>query len=126
MSRISIPNQAKAKLNVNYFLNNCKCPYFQIRDDDIIRLLAVQFSWNGVRGKPLCSVFIGSSPEFEIAAYTVTLLLDRNGKLEVNMGEYEVELTVHSYGSSHYRKLGTAYMAAARFDDYARKRGWHS
>ncbi|RUS69749.1 hypothetical protein EGW08_022488 [Elysia chlorotica] len=97
-----------------------------IRDDDIIRLLAVQFSWKGVRGKPLCSVFIGSSPEFEIAAYTVTLLLDRNGKLEVNMGEYEVELTVHSFGSSHHRKLGTAYMGAARFDDYAHKRGWHS
>lgn len=30
------------------------------------------------------------SPEFEIAAYTISLLLDRDGKADVTMGEYEV------------------------------------
>lgn len=96
-----------------------------VQDDEIVRLLAVQFSWKGIKGKPLCSVFIGSSPEFEIAAYTIILLLDRNGRLDVKMGEYEVEFTVHGYGSGHYRGLGTAYVGPARFDDYARKKGWH-
>ncbi|GFN74614.1 poly(u)-specific endoribonuclease [Plakobranchus ocellatus] len=65
-----------------------------IRDDEIIRLLGVQFSWKGIRGKPMCSVFIGSSPEFEIAAYTVTLLLDRDGKLDVQLGERILEMKI--------------------------------
>ena len=30
------------------------------------------------------------SPEFEIAAYTISLLLDKDGKADVTMGEYEV------------------------------------
>ena len=96
----------------------------QVKDDEIIRLLAVQFDWRGQKGKPFCSCFVGSSPEFEIAVYTISLLLDRDGKVDVNLGEYEVELVVHSFGKWK-RKLGTAYIAAARFDNYAKKKGWN-
>lgn len=94
-----------------------------VRDDEIIRLLAVQFDWRGQKGKPFCSCFVGSSPEFEIAVYTIALLLDRDGKVDVTLGEYEVELVVHSFGKWK-RKLGTAYIGAARFDYYAQKKGW--
>lgn len=94
-----------------------------VTNDSIIRLLAVQFDWNGTMAKPLCSVFIGSSPEFEIAAYTITLLLDRDGKADVQLGEYEVELTVHSFGGK-YKKLGTAYIAGARMGSYAKQNGY--
>ncbi|XP_005099015.1 poly(U)-specific endoribonuclease-A [Aplysia californica] len=93
-----------------------------VRDDEILRLMAVQFTWKGIMGKPMCSVFVGSSPEFEIAAYTISLLLDRDGKMDVQLGEYEVELVVHSFGWK--KKLGTAYLAAARMDQYAKKKGW--
>ncbi|CAL1546588.1 unnamed protein product [Lymnaea stagnalis] len=105
--------------NINYH------GYFRrdtIRDDEIIRLLAVQFTWKGIKAKPLCSVFIGSSPEFEVAAYTLSLLLDRDGKVDLKLGEYEVELTVHSFGRQ--RKLGTAYIAAARMESYTKSRHW--
>jgi poly(U)-specific endoribonuclease len=104
--------------NINYH------GYFRkstVRDDEIIRLLAVQFTWKEIKGKPLCSVFIGTSPEFEIAAYTITLLLDKDGKTDVKLGEYEVEITVHSFG--YQRKLGTAYFAAARMEQHATKSG---
>ncbi|KAK7100065.1 poly(U)-specific endoribonuclease-A-like [Littorina saxatilis] len=83
-----------------------------VRDDEIIRLIAMQFDWRDQKSKPLCSCFIGSSPEFEIAAYTVCLLLDRDGKIDCKIGEYEVELTVHSFGWN--RKLGSAFMSASR------------
>ncbi|XP_059176687.1 poly(U)-specific endoribonuclease-A-like [Physella acuta] len=105
--------------NINYH------GYFRretVRDDEIIRLLAVQFTWKGIKAKPMCSVFIGSSPEFEVAAYTVCLLLDRDGKTDVKLGEYEVELTVHSFGRQ--RKLGTAYIAAARMENYVKTKKW--
>ena len=88
-------------------------PYFlQVRDDEIVRLIAMQFDWRGTKSKPMCSCFIGSSPEFEIAAYTICLLLDRDGRTDCKIGEYEVELTVHSFGRQ--RKLGSAYISASR------------
>lgn len=86
--------------------------YPKVRDDKVVRLIAMQFDWRGAKSKPMCSCFIGSSPEFEIAAYTICLLLDRDGIAECKIGEYEVELTVHSFGQQ--RKLSTAYMAAAK------------
>jgi len=92
------------------------------KTDEVIRLLAVQFDWKGIQGKPFCSCFVGASPEFEIAAYTIALLLDRDGKIDIQMGEYEVELVVHSHG--YKRKLGTAYIGAARMEDHARSKGW--
>lgn len=70
----------------------------------------------------MCSVFMGSSPEFEVAAYTICLLLDRDGKTDVKLGEYEIELTVHSFGRQ--RKLGTAYIAAARMENYVKSKKW--
>ncbi|CAG5117288.1 unnamed protein product, partial [Candidula unifasciata] len=102
--------------NINYH------GYFRrqtVQDDDIVRLMAVQFTWKGIKAKPMCSVFIGTSPEFEVAAYTICLLLDRDGKIDVKLGEYEVEVAVHSFGFQ--RKLGTAYISAARMEQYANK-----
>lgn len=71
----------------------------------------------------MCSVFIGSSPEFELAAYTVCMLLDKDGddKTDVQMGEYEVELTVHAFGKGKYRKVGTAYIAGARMQQHGKQ-----
>ncbi|XP_046353466.2 uridylate-specific endoribonuclease B-like [Haliotis rufescens] len=83
-----------------------------LTDDEIPRLIALQFSWKGIKSKPMCSCFLGTSPEFEIAVYTMCLLLDKDGKTDCQMGEYEVEIVVHSHGFK--KKLGTAYIAAAR------------
>ncbi|XP_041357100.1 poly(U)-specific endoribonuclease-B-like isoform X2 [Gigantopelta aegis] len=97
--------------NINYH------GYFRretVKDDDVPRLLAVQFDWKGIKGKPLCSIFIGTSPEFEIAAYTTSLLLGKDdGSTDIQLGEYEIELTCHSFGY-HRKKLGTAFITAAR------------
>lgn len=85
--------------------------------------MAVQYTWKGQKAKPMCSIFIGSSPEFELAAYTICMLLDKDGddKVDVKMGEYEVELTVHAFGSGNYRKIGTAYFAGARMQKHGKQ-----
>ena len=41
--------------------------------DDADRVLSVQFSWKG-QLKPCTTLFIGTSPEFELALYTLCFL----------------------------------------------------
>ncbi|KAK6179583.1 hypothetical protein SNE40_011907 [Patella caerulea] len=84
-----------------------------VKNDEYPRLIALQFTWRGEKAKPMCSCFLGTSPEFEIAAYTVALLMGYDGTTDCQIGEYETEVTVHSFGGYH-KKLSTAYISAAR------------
>lgn len=77
-------------------------------------LIALQFSWRGEKGKPMSSCFLGTSPEFEIAAYTVCFLSGKHGRnMDVQLGEYEVEISCIPLGRDC---IGTAYIAAARMN----------
>ena len=68
------------------------------------RIVTLQFTWKGDCGKPIGSSFIGTSPEFEVAMYTVTHLM-RCQKVVVNIKKYVVELTCHPHGNG----IGTAF-----------------
>jgi poly(U)-specific endoribonuclease len=83
-----------------------------VKNDDYFRLIALQFSWRGEKGKPMSSCFLGTSPEFEIAAYTVCFLSGRKIRhTDVQLGEYEVEISCLPLGN---HCIGTAYIGAAR------------
>ncbi|XP_048865767.1 uridylate-specific endoribonuclease C-like [Brienomyrus brachyistius] len=73
------------------------------KDDHILN---IQFSWNGLV-KPVGSAFVGVSPEFEVAAFTILFLAstEKTTRAVVNMDKYQVELVV----SRHGRYIGTAY-----------------
>lgn len=73
------------------------------RDDQV---LSIQFSWKG-SVKPIGSTFIGVSPEFEFALYTVIFLLseERVTRKTVMIEEYELQIVVCRHG----RHIGTAY-----------------
>ncbi|KAL0968468.1 hypothetical protein UPYG_G00267270 [Umbra pygmaea] len=72
-------------------------------DDHIVNL---QFSWHGML-KPVSSSFVGASPEFEVAIYTVVFLLNthRSTTVVVNIDQCQLELVVVRHG----RSIGTAY-----------------
>ncbi|NWU70777.1 ENDUA protein, partial [Pterocles burchelli] len=76
------------------------------RPDKDDQVLSIQFSWKG-SVKPIGSTFIGVSPEFEFALYTVIFLLDEEKvKHErVKIEEYELQIVVCRHG----RHIGTAY-----------------
>ncbi|XP_070686831.1 uridylate-specific endoribonuclease C [Pempheris klunzingeri] len=73
------------------------------QDDHVLNL---QFSWHGVV-KPVGSAFIGTSPEFEMALFTIVFLMNtqRSTTVLVNIDQCQMELVVIRHG----RSLGTAY-----------------
>ena len=78
--------------------------------DDIPRLLSIQFTWKD-DVKPVGSTFVGVSPEFEFAMYTVSFLYrgpEDDDNIQVSIGEdYQLEIVVHRFHRN--TKLGTAY-----------------
>ncbi|KAM6918183.1 uridylate-specific endoribonuclease C-like [Xenentodon cancila] len=72
-------------------------------DDHVLNL---QFSWKGLV-KPLGSSFIGVSPEFEVAVFTIVFLMstEKTTSVVVKVDEYVLELVVCRYG----RSIGTSY-----------------
>ncbi|XP_059191589.1 uridylate-specific endoribonuclease C [Centropristis striata] len=73
------------------------------QDDHVLNL---QFSWHGLV-KPVGSAFIGTSPEFEMAIFTIVFLMntERSTTVLVNIDQCQMELVVIRHG----RSLGTAY-----------------
>ncbi|KAJ8011054.1 hypothetical protein DPEC_G00054200 [Dallia pectoralis] len=72
-------------------------------DDHILNL---QFSWKGLV-KPVGSSFIGVSPEFEVALFTIIFLrsTEKVTTVRVKVDEYLLEVVVCRHG----RSIGTSY-----------------
>ena len=73
-------------------------------DEHSPRLITLQFTWKG-DAKPIGSSFIGTSPEFELALYTIVFLMQRGSKVRVMVDSYEVEVVCYRHGDG----IGTAY-----------------
>ena len=70
-------------------------------------MLSVQFTWNG-QLKDVSSMFIGTSPEFELALYTLCFLAGQEENM-VQVGDYEVKIKVYRIKSKYGDKVGSAY-----------------
>ncbi|XP_034008706.1 poly(U)-specific endoribonuclease-C-like [Trematomus bernacchii] len=72
-------------------------------DDHVLNL---QFSWKGLV-KAVGGVFIGVSPEFEFALFTIIFLMstEKRTSVEVKVDEYLLELIVYRNGQC----IGTSY-----------------
>lgn len=72
-------------------------------DDHVLNL---QFSWKGLV-KPVGGSFIGVSPEFEFALFTIIFLMstEKMTSVVVKVDEYVLELVVFRHG----RSIGTSY-----------------
>ncbi|XP_060901141.1 poly(U)-specific endoribonuclease-C-like [Labrus mixtus] len=72
-------------------------------DDHVLNL---QFSWKGLV-KPVGGSFIGVSPEFEVALFTIIFLMatEKMTSVVVKVDEYVLELVVYRHG----RSIGTSF-----------------
>lgn len=79
---------------------------FSLQPDHDDHVLNLQFSWHELV-KPVGSTFIGTSPEFEMALFTVIFLMntERSTTVLVNIDQCQMEVVVIRHG----RSLGTAY-----------------
>eukprot|EP00618_Florenciella_parvula_P019046 CAMPEP_0119473686 /NCGR_PEP_ID=MMETSP1344-20130328/5242_1 /TAXON_ID=236787 /ORGANISM="Florenciella parvula, Strain CCMP2471" /LENGTH=228 /DNA_ID=CAMNT_0007506849 /DNA_START=155 /DNA_END=842 /DNA_ORIENTATION=- len=75
------------------------------------QLITVQFEWLGDL-KPESSSFIGSSPAFEFALYSLCFLGGEE-KQVVQIGPYTVEVTCYNMRHRGKTYIGTAFPAAA-------------
>ncbi|MBN3322003.1 ENDUC protein, partial [Atractosteus spatula] len=92
-------------------LNNVDYKGYKARDnkdtpDEDDHVLNLQFSWKGLV-KPVGSSFIGVSPEFELALFTLVFLMSQEKVTStlVKVDEYLLEIVVCRHG----RSIGTSY-----------------
>ncbi len=62
----------------------------QVQADDSERLISLQFAW-GPETKEVSSIFIGTSPEFELALYTLCFVAGAEENI-VTIAGYEVKI----------------------------------
>ncbi|KAF7697420.1 uridylate-specific endoribonuclease B isoform X2 [Silurus meridionalis] len=81
--------------------------------DEKKHLVALQFCWkNGI--KPKGSIFMGVSPEFEFALYTLCFITSPNERVRVSFSLYDIEIVCHHYNQKH---IGTTYPVLIRYQD---------
>eukprot|EP00252_Welwitschia_mirabilis_P005500 TRINITY_DN15976_c0_g1_i2.p1 TRINITY_DN15976_c0_g1~~TRINITY_DN15976_c0_g1_i2.p1 ORF type:complete len:429 (-),score=75.99 TRINITY_DN15976_c0_g1_i2:82-1368(-) len=78
--------------------------------DSESRLLTIQFTWNGVF-KPTCSTFIGVSPEFEIALYTLCFYAGAEDN-HIELGPYDVNIKCYKLEHSGGTLIGSIFPIA--------------
>ncbi|CAH8489313.1 unnamed protein product [Schistosoma haematobium] len=71
------------------------------------QLITVTYVNENKYKKPIGSVFVGSSPEFDIAVYTVAFALHPTSVFDVNVAGCKVRITCHELSPS---EMGTCYM----------------
>ena len=71
-------------------------------------MLAIQLEWNG-EVKPVSTMFIGVSPEFEMALYTLVFLASSNEDETVILDDTEVRIKMHRFQNRDGMRIGTCY-----------------
>eukprot|EP00538_Stauroneis_constricta_P004554 CAMPEP_0119551048 /NCGR_PEP_ID=MMETSP1352-20130426/4432_1 /TAXON_ID=265584 /ORGANISM="Stauroneis constricta, Strain CCMP1120" /LENGTH=467 /DNA_ID=CAMNT_0007597055 /DNA_START=90 /DNA_END=1493 /DNA_ORIENTATION=- len=86
------------------------------RTDSNDHVLTFQFSWNGIE-KFVGTSFVGVSPEFEMALYTICFLIgEENNEVELDTGTDVFLLNIRCYKMAR-DKIGTAFPeATAHYD----------
>ena len=69
------------------------------------RLLSFQITWSRNFGKGISTMFVGTSPEFEIGMYTLVHLMDFRTPPSVRVKIYPIEVVTFK----HSNNIGTAY-----------------
>ena len=71
-------------------------------------ILKTIFEWEGSI-KPVSSIFIGVSPELELALYTLAVLLKPDDACTVSLGGKTIDIRNHVFKNRGKKYLGTAF-----------------
>ena len=71
-------------------------------------ILKTIFEWEGAL-KPVSSIFIGLSPELELALYTLAVLLKPDETCTVSLGGKTIDIRTHVFTNRGKKYLGTAF-----------------
>lgn len=71
------------------------------------RVMTVQFQWNGEL-KPVSTMFVGTSPEFEVALYSMVFLLSSE-RTNVQIDNYDLCIRAYRIASQYGDKIGTCF-----------------
>ncbi|XP_077339895.1 uridylate-specific endoribonuclease [Lithobates pipiens] len=91
---------------LNYFSHNYDGPWTSYPD-----VLGKQFHWDGFL-KEVGSQFIGSSPEFDFAMYTLCFISRPGKKCTISMDGHEIAIRTYEWTKNTYGK-GKCYIATA-------------
>lgn len=70
--------------------------------------LKLQFYWGNYK-KLVSSVFLGTSPEFEIAVYTLCFMVNPGKSCQCRMNGQTIPIATHRFGGSNFL-VGSAYL----------------
>ena len=72
------------------------------------RLLSIQFSW-GSEEKDVSTMFVGTSPEAELALYTLLFCAGGEETCVRLLGQYDVRVRCYRIRSKYGDKVGSAF-----------------
>lgn len=72
-------------------------------------LVTMRFEWNG-QGKPISSTLIGTTPEFELALFSMCYWASPEPKTTVTLGGESVKVVCYKNGSGKNEHLGSAWV----------------
>ena len=71
-------------------------------------ILKTIFEWEGTL-KPVSSIFIGLSPELEMAIYTLAVLLKPDEPCTISLGGKTIDIQTHVFKNRGKKYLGSAF-----------------
>lgn len=109
--------EQKGTLDYRGFIKPRRKPSIQgcYVDKNAQQVVTIQFEWNNCL-KNVSSSMIGTSPEFEIALYTMCFLAGEE-KTIVKCGPYRMELTCYKYTSRGHKYIGTSFPSDMPLDE---------
>ncbi|ERE85053.1 poly(U)-specific endoribonuclease-like protein [Cricetulus griseus] len=96
---------------LDYYSHNYDGPWDSYPD-----VLAMQFNWDGYY-KEVGSAFIGSSPEFEFALYSLCFITRPGRKCHLSLGGYPLSIQTYTWDKTTYgngkKYIATAYIVSS-------------
>lgn len=96
---------------LDYYSHNYDGPWDSYPD-----VLAMQFNWDGYY-KEVGSAFIGSSPEFEFALYSLCFIARPGRKCHLSLGGYPLSIQTYTWDKTTYgngkKYIATAYIVSS-------------